>query len=195
MVGGLLAASLLSGCSSTAGALVVSKTLEVVGLVKPEPPEGVKLPVPPAPPKVSLRIHAGEQLNTDPQLRSLSVVLRIYKLRSANAFLLAPYKAFGDAGAERQAFGNDLIDVREVVLAPGQKHEVVETLSSDGSYLAVAALFRAPADGRWRFAFPVAGAEKTGVTLGVHGCAMSVAAGQPEGAQPEALSLAGVRCS
>jgi type VI secretion system protein VasD len=139
-------------------------------------------------------VHAGEQLNTDPQKRSLSIVVRIYKLRAANAFLAAPYKAFGSADAEKLAFGGDLLDVRELVLTPGQKHEVVETMPLESSHLAVVALFRAPAEGRWRFAFKTKEAEKSGVTLGLHGCAMSVAAGTPDDAQPETLRLAGVNC-
>ena len=56
------------------------------------------------------------------------------------------------------------------------------------------AQFRAPATGRWRFAFDTKAAEKTGITLGVHGCAMSVAAGEPVGTPPELLRLAGVQC-
>lgn len=187
----------LSGCASSSSGGLLDKTLSLVGLGKPEVPAEVAEAAAAAKPKnnqVSLRIHAGEQLNTDPQKRSLSVVVRIYKLRSASAFLAAPYKAFGTADGEKAAFGNDLLDVRELVLTPGQRHEVVETLSTETSHLAVAALFRAPADGRWRFAFRAKDSVQSGVTLGVHGCALSVAAGSAEDAAPETLRLAGVNC-
>lgn len=191
----LSAACLLaSGCGTTRGDGVLDKTLEVVGLKRPDPVELPKLDVSLIPRKVTLRIHAGDQLNTDTNTRSLSIVVRVYKLRSANAFLLSPYDAFKDVDAERKALGAELIDVRELVLAPGQKHEVVETFLTDASTLGVVALFRAPAEGRWRFAFDAKAAEKSGVTLGVHGCALSVAAGEPINAPPEVLRLAGVRC-
>lgn len=184
----------LSGCASSSGGGVIDKTLEMVGLKKPELPDPAKGLVPLLPKKITLRIHAGEQVNSDTNARSLSIVIRVYKLRGTSAFLLAPYEAFRDADTERKALGGDLIDVREIVLTPGNKHEVVETMPLEAGHLGVVALFRAPADGRWRFAFDTKEAEKTGVTLGVHGCAMSVAAGEPVNAPPEVLRLAGVRC-
>jgi type VI secretion system protein VasD len=183
----------LTGCATPAGDGVVGKTLEMLGIKAPESKEEAKAMVP-TQRKVTLRVHAGDQLNTDPQMRSLSTVVRVYKLRRLEAFMAAPYASFGDAAVEKQAFGDDVIDVREVVMRPGQKHEVVETLPTDVGYVAVAALFRAPADGRWRFAFDTKQAEKTGITLGLHGCAISVAAGAPELAPPETLRLAGVKC-
>lgn len=108
--------------------------------------------------------------------------------------MASPLAAFQDDKAEKAAFGESLIAVREVVLTPGQKYEVVETLAPSVSNLAVVAQFRAPADGRWRFAFSAQAAEKTGITLGLHGCAMSVATGEPVNTAPELLRLAGVHC-
>lgn len=181
----------LGGCASSQGGSALEKPLEWLGLKKPDAPP-VELPV--LDRKVPLRIHAGDRLNTDPAARSLSIVMRIYRLKDASAFLAAPREAFKDAATEKAAFGNDLVEVRELVLTPGQKHEVVETLPINVSHLGVVAQFRAPADGRWRFAFSTKGSEKTGITLGVHGCAMSVAAGDVVDAPPETLRLAGVQC-
>jgi type VI secretion system protein VasD len=193
---GLLAVVLLLGCAGCASPLV-QKGLELTGLVAPSvPPEAVEAAKANAPneKKVTLRIHAGEQLNVNNELRSLSVVVRIYKLKRLEAFNQAPYSAFGQAASESSAFGSDLVEAREVVLTPGQRHEVIETLPPEASYLAVVTLFRKPADGRWRFAFETRAAAKTGVTLGVHGCAMSVAEGVPVGSPVEAVRLAGVSC-
>lgn len=184
----------LAGCATSSSGGLADSTLEMFGLRKTEIPDEAKTAMTPQPKKISLRIHAGEQLNTDPQKRSLSIVVRIYKLRSANAFLATPYKSFGSAETEKPAFGGDLIDVRELVLTPGQRYEVLETMPLEAHHIGVVALFRAPSEGRWRFAFDSKQAEKTGVTVGVHGCAMSVAAGSPEGAPPETLRLAGVSC-
>ncbi len=167
------------------------KPLEWLGITKPDlPPAGIF----PTERRVALRLHAGDQLNTDPEGRPLSVVARIYRLKDVDTFLAAPADAFRDAATERLAFGTSLIDVRELVLTPGQRHEVVETLPLTVSHLAVVAQFRAPADGRWRFAFDAESAASSGITLGLHGCAMSVAAGQPLNTAPELLRLAGVRC-
>lgn len=186
----------MSGCASSEGGGLVDKSLEALGLKKPELPSGVTMPaqMPQLDKKVVLRIHAGEQLNTGTNGRSLSVVVRIYRLKDSAAFLRAPYDAFRTPAAEQDAFGSDLAEVREVVLTPGQKSETVETMARNAPFLGVVALFRAPAQGRWRFAFDASSAEKKGVTLGVHGCALSVATGDPIDTPPEALRLAGVVC-
>lgn len=191
LAGALLAAC--SGCSSP----LVQKGLELTGLSAPAvPPEAAVSAqgTTQQPRQVTLRIHAGEKLNVNNELRSLSVVVRIYKLKRLESFSAAPYSAFGQPAAEGAAFGGDVVEAREVVLTPGQRHEVVETVPPEAGYLAVVALFRSPAESRWRFAFDTRAAAKTGVTLGVHGCAMSVAEGAPVGAPIEAVRLAGVSC-
>jgi type VI secretion system protein VasD len=182
----------LTGCATPADG-PVGKTLEFLGLKAPQSVDEVKTLVPQQR-KITLRVHAGDQLNTDPQMRSLSVVVRVYKLRRPEAFLAAPYNSFGDAEAEKTALGSDLVEVREIVMRPGQRYEVVESMPLDAGYLAVAALFRAPAEGRWRFAFDSKRAEAQGLTLGLHGCAISVATGAPEKTPPDMLRLAGVKC-
>ncbi|BAL95917.1 type VI secretion system lipoprotein TssJ [Rubrivivax gelatinosus] len=184
-------AVLLTGCASSQGVLALDKPLEWLGMKKPELPPAAVIPLER---KVTLRLHAGDRLNTDSGGRSLSIVVRIYKLKDVDSFMASPLAAFQDDKAEKAAFGESLIAVREVVLTPGQKYEVVETLAPSVSNLAVVAQFRAPADGRWRFAFSAQAAEKTGITLGLHGCAMSVATGEPVNTAPELLRLAGVHC-
>lgn len=192
----LLAGALLAACSGCSSPLV-QKSLELTGLSAPAIPPEVAAAAQagtPQPRKVTLRIHAGEKLNVNNELRSLSIVVRIYKLKRLESFSSAPYSAFGQTTAEAAAFGSDVIEAREVVLTPGQRHEVIETLPSEAGYLGVVALFRSPAESRWRFAFETRAAAKTGVTLGVHGCAMSVAEGSPVGTPIEAVRLAGVSC-
>jgi type VI secretion system protein VasD len=183
----------VAGCASGG---VVDKGLELVGLKKPEPSLALdgELPKIPLRRQVTLRIHAGQLLNTDPTGRALSLVVRIYKLRSTSQFAQATYAMFTNAGPERPAFNEDVISVQEVVLTPGQKYEVIETLSSDVTHLGVVALFRTPDSQRWRFVFETKSATRTGLTLGAHACALSVAAGEPLGSQPDALRLAGVQC-
>lgn len=186
----------LCGCASTSGDGLFDKAMQVAGLSKPPPlPELPVKEVPLLDRKVTLRLHAGERLNTDAAGRSLSVVARIYKLRSESAFLQATYESFqSDNAIKGSAIEQDVVDVRELVLTPGQHHEVVETVPLSARYVGVVMLFRAPAEGRWRFVFESKSAAVAGVTLGVHGCGMSVAQGHPVGAAPESTRMAGVRC-
>jgi type VI secretion system protein VasD len=191
-----LAVSLVGCASSGSGGGVLDKALEAVGLGKPAAPElpvdGVRLP--PQSRKIALRLHAGEILNTDANGRPLALVARVYKLRNATAFLQAPYDAFKDAASEKQVLGNDIVEVRELVMTPGKKYEVIETVPNEATHIAVVALFRAPDAQRWKFVFDSKEAARTGVTLGMHACALSVAEGQPLGVPMEVRRLAGMQC-
>jgi type VI secretion system protein VasD len=186
----MLQASLLTACASAGGG-PVDKALELVGLKKPEPPAEVLRSLPSAPRRLALRLHAGELLNTDAQGRSLAIVARVYRLKASGAFLQLPYEAFS---SDRPVLTSDVIDMRELTLTPGQRHEVIENLPPDATHLAVVALFRAPAEQRWRFVFELPASAAQGITLGLHGCAMSVAEGAVVDAAPELRRLAGVRC-
>jgi type VI secretion system protein VasD len=48
-------------------------------------------------------------------------------------------------------------------------------------------LYRQPADQRWRYVFNAEAAEKSGLSLGAHACALTVQVGEPIGI---ALSVA-----
>ena len=194
-------ACVLSGCAS--GGLV-DKTLELVGLkpaVEAVAPikevatsakdELANLPINR---EVTLRLHAGQVLNTDASGRALSVVTRIYKLRAVAQFSQATYPMFAANDAAAAPFASEVVSMNEVVLKPGQKFEVVETLPLEATHFAVVALFRAPDAQRWRFVFDAKAAVKSGITMGAHACALSVSIGEPLGASPDALRLAGVQC-
>lgn len=187
----------LAGCASSgSGGGVLDKALEAVGLSKPAPPDlpvdGVRLPQQAK--KITLRLYAAEILNTDSNGKPLALVARVYKLRNATAFLQAPYDAFKDAASEKQVLGNDIVEARELVMTPGKKYEVVETMPNEATHIAVVALFRAPDSQRWKFVFETKEAMRTGVTLGMHACALSVAEGQPLGVPLEVRRLAGMQC-
>lgn len=126
---------------------------------------------------VPIRLHAANALNVDAHGRPLAVVARIYKLRQEAAFQQAPYGTFLNAEKEKDALGADLIDVKEVMLVPGQRYEVIEKVSRDTAFVGVVALFHSPAPQRWRLAYSTADAVQGGITVGVHGCALSSGAG------------------
>lgn len=195
-----MATLVLNGCGSTQSGGAVDKALDFVGLQRPSPPALAAstesaAKTAPAASKVTVRLHAGDVLNTTLDGRSLSVVARIYKLRDRTSFEQVPYEALQDSRAGSSSeWMRDVVEVKELVLTPGQKFEAVETIPPEAPYVAVVALFRAPAPQRWRFVFDTKGAAQTGLTLGVHACALSVAAGQPLGTTPDSMRLAGVRC-
>ncbi|PHV36024.1 type VI secretion system lipoprotein TssJ [Janthinobacterium sp. BJB304] len=167
----LLQALLLTGCAGGAISTLANAALQMAGVAKP-PPE---LPDAQQPPRnVSIRLHAAQHLNTDADGRPLALVARIYKLRQSAAFEQAPYDSFLDAQREKAALGADLMEVKEVLLVPGQRYEVQEKVSKEAYFIGVVALFRAPATQRWRATFAAADAERGGITVGLHACALSI---------------------
>lgn len=182
---------LLQGCAAGVVGQVATGVLQVAGLVKAD--SGPKV----EPPKeVPLRIFAGSNLNADAKGRALAVVVKLYKLRNHTTFLGAPYEVLADPARERQVIGQDLIEMREMVLTPGQLLEFKEKLAPETGHLAVAVLFRSPVAERWRFTFPVNDTNTKGINIGVHACALTVSLGQVGNtAAGDVQSLNGVRCT
>lgn len=171
--------TVLSGCAAVSTvASVANAALEVTGLKKPDVPEIPELPDAQKPARtVQLNLHAADNLNTDPSGRPLALVARVYKLKQNAAFQQAPYDTFLNPQKEKELLGADLVEVKEVTLVPGQRYHADEKVSREAYFVGVVALFRAPAAQRWRATFPAADAEKTGITLGLHACALSVGTG------------------
>jgi type VI secretion system protein VasD len=132
---------------------------------------------------VAIRLHASPNLNAGAGRQPLALATRIYKLRQPGAFQRMSFDSFLNLHSEQQMLGADLLEVKEVMLIPGQRYEVTETVTREAYYIGVVALFRTPAADRWRVVIPAADAEKNGITIGLHACAVST--GEP---------LAPVRC-
>ncbi len=173
--------ALLTGCASSTKEVLMDglsaakdKALESVGLKKVELPESAK------PERtIAWTLQADEQLNRGHSGPALSVVTRLYKLRSPDALLKAPMETFGNPALERARLGDDLIEVREIPLLPGQVVSFKEKTHRDVRHVAVVALFHRPAAGRWRYAFATEDVERTGISLGAHACSLTVGQGRP----------------
>ncbi len=160
----------LSGC---AGLQSMARTVAGPLLGPPAAPAA------PAERTVALRLHAASRLNTDRKGQPLALVTRIYKLRQSAAFEQAPIEAFASPASERDALGADLVDAREVVLVPGQRYDVQEKVGPEVGYIGIVGLFHSPAPQHWRLAFASGAAQKSGITVGAHGCALAAGAGAP----------------
>lgn len=181
----LLCAATLAGCASSGGVGgVVGKAMESVGLKAPSPSIPKEHTVP-------LRLYAAANLNAGSGTRPLALVVRVYQLRNTQRFEQAAFAAFLDEKSEQAALGSDLVTANEVLLTPGQRHEVQETVAADARYIGVVALFRAPAASRWRFSFDSRKATVDGITVGLHACAMTTTSPALEtqlASEPHALS-------
>lgn len=180
----LIALLSLSACETTTKTFdslgnLKDKALEVTGIKTPD----AALPDAALPARrIPLSLLASPSLNTDEDGNSLALVVRLYKLKSVETFMSAPYQAFASPESERQRLGEDLIEVREIQLVPGQQVNLIEKVAREAGYLGVVALYRAPSPQHWKLAFAADAAQLTGVTLAAHACALGVVRGQPYGA-------------
>ncbi len=184
----------LGGCE-TAGKLG-GKALETVGLKKPELPVIPEVPESAKPARqLKLSVSASESLNVDPTGKSLSLVVRVYKLRSTAAFLNAPYETFGNSAKEKEVLGDEVLESREILLLPGQRQQLNERWAREAAFVGVVGLFRTPAARRWRYAFELETLQlDPGFVLGAHACGLSVAAGDPVGTTKATMKLSALTC-
>lgn len=169
----------LAGCTATsalatAGQLA-SIAMDMAGVKKPgstDSPDAQSLPR-----QVKLRLHAGHNLNSGGDGKPVSLLVRVYKLKQADGFRQAAYSTFLDPARERETMGTDLLEVKEILLIPGQQLEITEKVAAEATHVGVVALFRSPSPARWKATFVASNAETSGITLGAHACAMSSRAG------------------
>ena len=166
----------LGACSTGASVLAgaANGALEAIGLKSSNVPDSQKPPR-----EVPLKLTAGNNLNAANDRRPVAVVVRLYSLKDPTSFLQAPYDTFIDPAREKQTLGTDLVQVREMTLIPGQRYDFTEKVSREATSLGVVALFRSPAAQRWKFAFNTEKNEKSGIVIGLHACAMTLASGTP----------------
>ncbi len=166
----------LGACSTGASVLAgaANGALEAIGLKSSNVPDSQKPPR-----EVPLKLTAGNNLNAANDRRPVAVVVRLYSLKDPTSFLQAPFDTFIDPAREKQTLGADLVQVREMTLIPGQRYDFTEKVSREATTLGVVALFRSPASQRWKFAFNTEKNEKSGIVIGLHACAMTLASGTP----------------
>lgn len=189
-----LAMAALGACSTTSVVSIagsaMSAGMAAAGIGKPASDTAPRL--------VRIRLDAARALNTTEDGQSLGLLVKLYQLRSGQAFSTSRADDLLDPARERAALGDDLVAVRELILTPGSQRILEEPLVEGAHTIAVAALFRAPAARRWRYAFDAAGSLESGIALGFHRCAITVGAGPIAGqpaASASAMTLAGVRCA
>lgn len=101
------------------------------------------------PAKVIIEVEASKELNPDSNGRPSPVVVRLYQLKSADAFNSALFDDLYYDGDE--ILGADLITVREINVFPGTKELLPkEDTALDAQYLGILAAYRDIDNAIWR---------------------------------------------
>ena len=186
----------LSGCVQVsalqAAGSAVGAVLEATGIAKTENVDLSKINR-----DVPIKIFAGDQLNLTSNGKPLSLVVKIYVLRSSEHLKTLTYQQITTADSEKEALGEELVSVREIVLLPGKMYDGILKVPGDATTIGVVGMFRAPYQSRWKLGFDSRLPGDGGITVGAHACALSASKGSLDlDISPEsARSLVGLQCN
>jgi type VI secretion system protein VasD len=190
-----LLAICLSGCAQVSALQLagsaVGMVLEASGVTRKEgDPSKINR-------DMSIRIYAGDQLNLSVAGKPLSLVTKLYVLRANEKFKALTYPQIISSEAEKEALGEELVSVREVVLLPGKSYDITIKVPGDATAIGIAGMFRVPYQGRWKLAFDNKLSFDNGITIGAHACAFNASKGVlVADISPDSMrSLVGVQCN
>lgn len=188
--------ALLAGCAQVSAlqmaGTAVGMVLEATGVTKKDSGDPSKTFK-----DLSVRIFAGDQLNLTSNGKPLSLVMKIYVLRSPERLKTLTYPQITSTESEKEALGEEMISVREIVLLPGKSYDVVLKVPGDATTIGIVGMFRAPYASRWKLAFDSKQSLDGGITIGAHACALSASKGiLVTEISPESVrSLVGIQCN
>jgi type VI secretion system protein VasD len=107
---------------------------------------------------LDVTVRAAERVNPDESGQSLPTVVRVYQLKAAGAMEAADYGAL--YGADKEALGEDLLQVDEFVVPPGA--EIAKRIARvpEATAIAAVAVLRRPSGASWRSIVSLAAGRK-----------------------------------
>lgn len=190
-----LCLALLSGCNSISSVQMAGSALGVVleatGVVKKDNSDPNKRTT-----DLSIKLFAGDQLNTTDTSTSLSLVMKIYILRSPERLRTLTSAQIASSDSEKEGLGEDLVAVREIIVLPGKSYDLVVKVPGEAATIGIVGTFRAPFSSRWKLAFDAKRSFDSGIIVGAHACALSASQGAliTDISPISVQSLVGVQC-
>jgi type VI secretion system protein VasD len=113
-----------------------------------KPPKVEPPPPPPPPTRITVSVQAAADLNPDPTGRPSPVMLRLYELKTPDAFNSADF--FQLYEKDSAALGGDLVARQEMLIKPGQTLQLERTLAAETQQLGLLAAYRDLDHAVWR---------------------------------------------
>ncbi len=130
----------------------------------------------PAPIPSKGSIVASQDVNPNPEGRPSPIVLRVYELRSADAFRSADF--FSLYRNSKTVLGQDLLGHQEFELRPGETRDFNQQLPVGTRFVGVLAGFRDLDRARWRGLTAVPNKSKISLQIRLERLAVSISAGK-----------------
>jgi len=105
-------------------------------------------PIPREPSKLDITVDATNAMNLDEKGRAAPMMVRIYELKSKQAFLEADF--FSLQTKDKTVLGEDLLQKDEFILRPGETRKIKRPSMSETTALGVLAGYRDLPNSQWR---------------------------------------------
>ncbi|MDR3409653.1 MAG: type VI secretion system lipoprotein TssJ [Formivibrio sp.] len=136
------------------------------------------------PVKVQVVAQADARINRDEQGRPLSVLVRMYQLKSSEAFGKLTFDVIASGRDEGELLGKDLIARSEMTLVPGGRVDLQDVLQESTQYVGVVAFLRRPDPNYWRVLVDAREVRRHGLSLKLSDCYLRVV-------EPDSILLPG----
>jgi len=126
----------------------------------------------PSPTRVEATITAADDLNPNFEGRPSPLVIRIYELKSIDAFQGSNFFSLYDN--EAAALGADILARDEIEVRPGERYNYKRTLNDESRYIGVIGAYRDLDNAQWRASIKVPKNKKSTLAIRLGGLAVSV---------------------
>jgi type VI secretion system protein VasD len=126
--------------------------------------------------KLKASVETAEDVNPDPGGRASPVVVRVYQLRSLDAFKSADFFAIYDN--EVATLGQTFVQRDEFELQPGMKQDYDYNIDPSTKYIGVLVAFRDLDNARWRSFVQLPDEKEIYLRIDLESLAVSIATGK-----------------
>jgi len=138
-----------------------------------------------------IRGQAAPMINRNSNGAPLSVVVRLYQLKSQDTFNKLSFDLAASGRSDAELFGGDLVGKSEFIVVPGKKYTGNDIVLPDTKYVGIVAYFRKPDANYWRFLVDASTVRSKGMSFRVQDCYLELDGinpvaipGQPPNAKP-----------
>lgn len=124
------------------------------------------------PTRLEANVIAADDVNKDPEGRSLPIVVRLYELKGTGGFQDADF--YGLYDNEADTLGADLLGREELNLRPGQQQKIERATAADAQFLGVVGAFNQIEGARWKATHPLTSGEVNKVEIELGPNAVSI---------------------
>ncbi|OWQ84437.1 type VI secretion system-associated lipoprotein [Roseateles aquatilis] len=131
----------------------------------------------PKPTVVNGSVTASAQVNPSVTRRPSPLLVRVYELKSANAFNSADFISLYQK--DQAELGAEMVAREEMTLQPGESRPLRRTLAPETRFIAVFAAYRDLENARWRTVVPVNVGKKQEIVIQADELSVSATVKQP----------------